>query len=74
LIKEIEIAKEQLRQECKPEAMLDNIAKGKLNRFFKDNTLVNQDFIKDSKVSVANYVKTIGKDVKVVNYKRVALG
>ncbi len=72
--KEIEIAKDQLRQEGKPEAMLDNIAKGKLNRFFKDNTLVNQDFIKDSKSSVANYVKTIGKDVKVVNFKRVALG
>ena len=72
--KEIEIAKDQLRQEGKPEAMLDNIAKGKLNRFFKDNTLVNQDFIKDSKLNVANYVKTIGKDVKVVNYKRVALG
>lgn len=72
--KEIEIAKDQLRQEGKPEAMLDNIAKGKLNRFFKDNTLVNQDFIKDSKQSVANYVKSIGNDVKVVNFKRVALG
>ena len=71
--KEIEIAKDLLRQEGKPEAMLDNIAKGKLNRFFKDNTLVNQDFIKDSKQSVAQYVKSIG-DVKVVNYKRVALG
>jgi elongation factor Ts len=43
-----------LRQEGKPEAM-DNIAKGKLARFFKDNTLVNQDYIKDSKLSVANY-------------------
>ncbi|MFH6768466.1 translation elongation factor Ts [Gaetbulibacter aquiaggeris] len=74
IAKEIEIAKDQLRQEGKPEAMLDNIAKGKLNRFFKDNTLINQDFIKDSKMSVANYVKTIGKDVKVVNFKRVALG
>ena len=74
IAKEIEIAKDQLRQEGKPEAMLDTIAKGKLNRFFKDNTLVNQDFIKDSKISVANYVKTIGKDVKVVNYKRVTLG
>jgi elongation factor Ts len=72
--KEIEIAKDQLRQEGKPEAMLDNIAKGKLNRFFKDNTLVNQDFIKDSKLSVADYVKSIGKDVKVVNFKRVTLG
>ena len=71
--KEIEIAKDQLRQEGKPEAMLDNIAKGKLKRFFKDNTLVNQAFIKDSKVSVKDYVKTIG-DVTVTSYKRVALG
>jgi elongation factor Ts len=71
--KEIEIAKDQLRQEGKPEAMLDNIAKGKLKRFFKDNTLVNQAFIKDSKVSVADYVKSIG-DVKVTSYSRVALG
>ena len=70
--KEIEIAKDQLRQEGKPEAMLDNIAKGKLKRFFKDNTLVNQAFIKDNKQSVADYVKTIG-DVKVVGFERVAL-
>jgi elongation factor Ts len=72
--KEIEIAKDQLRQEGKPEAMLENIAKGKLKRFFKDNTLVNQDFIKDNKMSVAEYVKTIGDDVKVVGFERVALG
>jgi len=72
--KEIEIAKDQLRAEGKPEAMLDNIAQGKLKRFFKDNTLVNQDFIKDSKQSVAQYVKTIGNDVKVTAFKRVALG
>lgn len=71
--KEIEIAKDQLRQEGKPEAMLDKIAEGKIKRFFKDNTLVNQDFIKDSKVSVAKYVKSIG-DVEVVDFKRVALG
>ncbi len=71
--KEIEIAKDILRQEGKAEAMLDNIAKGKLQRFFKDNTLVNQDFIKDNKLSVAQYVKTIG-DVTIVSYKRVALG
>jgi elongation factor Ts len=71
--KEIEIAKDQLRAEGKPEAMLDNIAKGKLQRFFKDNTLVNQAFIKDNKQSVADYVKTIG-DVKVVGFERVALG
>jgi elongation factor Ts len=72
--KEIEIAKDQLRQEGKPEAMLDNIAKGKLKRFFKDNTLVNQDFIKDSKQSVAQYVKSVDSDLEVTGFKRVALG
>ncbi|MAQ76001.1 MAG: elongation factor Ts [Aquimarina sp.] len=72
--KEIEIAKDQLRQEGKPEEMLENIAKGKIKRFFKDNTLVNQDFIKDGKQSVAEYVKTLGSDVKVVAFERVALG
>lgn len=71
--KEIEIAKDQLRQEGKPEEMLDKIAQGKLRRFFKDNTLVNQDFIKDSKVSVSKYVKSIG-DVEITDFKRVALG
>lgn len=71
--KEIEIAKDQLRQEGKPEGMLDNIAKGKLQRFFKDNTLVNQEFIKDNSMNVAQYVKTLG-DVKVVSFKRVAIG
>ena len=72
--KEIEIAKDQLRAEGKPEAMLDNIAKGKLNRFFKDNTLVNQDFIKDSSMSVAAYVKSVSPDLTVTGFKRVALG
>jgi elongation factor Ts len=72
--KEIEIAKDQLRQEGKPEAMLDNIAKGKIKRFFKDNTLVNQDFIKDSKQSVAQYIKSVDSNLEVVGFKRVALG
>lgn len=71
--KEIEIAKDNLRQEGKPEAMLDKIAQGKLKRFFKDNTLVNQTFIKDNKTTVAQYAKSYG-DVKVVGFKRVALG
>ncbi len=72
--KEIEIAKEQLRQEGKPENMLDNIAKGKLNRFFKDNTLVNQAFIKDGKQSVAQYVKSVDSGLEVTGFSRVALG
>ncbi|MBL4605065.1 MAG: elongation factor Ts [Flavobacteriaceae bacterium] len=71
--KEIEIAKDVLRAEGKPEAMLENIAKGKIKRFFKDNTLVNQAFIKDNKQSITQYVKTIG-DVNVTDFKRVALG
>ena len=72
--KEINIAKDQLRQEGKPEAMLDNIAKGKIKRFFKDNTLVNQVFIKDNTVSVAQYVKSVDADLVVTAFERVALG
>ena len=69
-----EIAKDQLRQEGKPEAMLDNIAKGKIKRFFKDNTLVNQAYIKDGKISVAEYVKSADADLVVTGFGRVALG
>ncbi|RZJ66525.1 MAG: elongation factor Ts [Flavobacterium sp.] len=72
--KEIEIAKDQLRQEGKPEAMLDNIAKGKLQRFFKDNTLVNQDYIKDSSMNVLSYVKSVDAGLTVTGFKRAALG
>ncbi len=73
--KETEIAKDQLRQEGKPENMLDQIVKGKIQRFFKDNTLVHQAFIKDNKISVADHVKnTLGKDVEIVAFERVALG
>jgi elongation factor Ts len=71
--KEIEIAKDQLRQEGKPEAMLDNIAKGKLKRFFKDNTLVNQAYIKDAKQSVSDYVKSVDAGLTVTGFKRLAL-
>jgi len=72
--KEIEIAKDQLRLEGKPEAMLDNIAKGKIKRFFKDNTLVNQDYIRDNKQSVAQYVKSVDTELTVTNFRRLALG
>ncbi|MEO2129384.1 MAG: elongation factor Ts, partial [Christiangramia sp.] len=72
--KEIEIAKDTLREEGKPENMLDKIAQGKLQRFFKDNTLVHQDYIKDNKQSVAQYVKTVDSELEVVGFERVALG
>lgn len=71
--KEMEIAKEQLRSQGKPEAMLEHIAKGKLKRFFKDNTLVNQIFIKDNKKTVGEYVKSIG-DIHITDFSRVAIG
>jgi len=74
IAKEIEIAKDLLRQEGKPEAMLENIAKGKLARFFKDNTLVNQDYIKDGSMNVASYVKSVDANLTVTGFKRAALG
>jgi elongation factor Ts len=74
IAKEIEIAKDMLRQEGKPEAMIENIAKGKLGRFFKDNTLVNQDYIKDSSMSVSAYIKSVDANLTVTGFKRVALG
>jgi len=74
IAKEIEIAKDLLRQEGKPEAMLENISKGKIQRFYKDNTLVNQDYIKDSSMSVAAYVKTVDSGLTVTGFKRVSLG
>lgn len=72
--KELEIAKEQIKKEGKPENLWDKIAQGKLKRYFKDNTLVNQVYIKDNKTTVAQYVATLGKEVKVTGFKRVALG
>jgi elongation factor Ts len=72
--KEIEIAKDQLRAEGKPEAMLENISKGKIQRFYKDNTLVNQDYIKDGSMNVAAYVKSVDANLTVTGFKRAALG
>jgi|SRR5690625_177671 len=71
--KELEIANEQNKKEGRPEHLWDQISKGKLKRFYKDNTLVNQDFIKDNQISVAKHVQTLGKDVKVTGFRRVAL-
>tara|TARA_B100001939_G_scaffold89744_1_gene76874 strand:+ start:90 stop:914 length:825 start_codon:yes stop_codon:yes gene_type:complete len=72
--KEIEIAKDQLRAEGKPEEMLDKIAQGKLKRFFKDNTLIHQAFIKDSKLSVSQYLSSFSSETKITSYSRVSIG
>lgn len=72
--KEIEIGMEQARQEGKPEAMLEKIARGKLGKFFKDNTLLNQQFVKDSKLSVSQFLASIDPELTVTDFKHVALG
>ena len=56
-----------------PEAMIQNIAKGRLNKFFKESCLLNQEFIQDSKLSVADYLKAADKDLTVVDFKRFTL-
>ena len=72
--KEIEIGKEQAMQEGKPEHIVEKIAMGKLNKFFKDNTLLNQQFVKDNKKSVSDYLKSIDNDLTVTDFKHVTLG
>jgi elongation factor Ts len=72
--KEIEIGKELARQEGKPEEMLEKIAMGKLNKFFKDNTLLAQAFVKDGSMTVDGYLKSIDKDLTVTAFKHVKLG
>ena len=72
--KELEVAKDLARQEGKPEEMLDKIANGRLNKFFKENTLLNQEFIKESKTSVAQYLDKQKKGLTVTSFKRVGLG
>ena len=71
--KEIEIGKEQARKEGKPEAILEKIATGKLNKFFKENTLLNQDFVKENKKSVKQYLQEIDKELTVTGFIRFGL-
>ncbi len=72
--RELEIAKEQIRAEGKPEEMVEKIAAGKLNKFYKDSTLLNQEFVKDSSKSVSQFLATVEKGLTVTAFKRVALG
>jgi elongation factor Ts len=72
--KEIEIGKELARQEGKPEEMLEKIALGKLNKFFKENTLLAQAFVKDNSMSVEGYLKSMDKDLTVTGFKHIKLG
>jgi elongation factor Ts len=71
--KELEIGKEQARREGKPENILDKIAEGKLNKFFKESTLLNQDFTKDSKKTVRQYLQETDKELTVTGFVRQSL-
>ena len=72
--RELEIAKEQIRAEGKPEEMVEKIAAGKLNKFYKDSTLLNQEFVKDPSKNVAQFLSTVENGLTVTAFKRVALG
>jgi elongation factor Ts len=72
--KELEIAKDVIRAEGKPEEMVEKIAAGKLNKFYKDSTLLNQEFVKDSSKSVAQFLNDVDKGLTVTAFKRVQLG
>jgi elongation factor Ts len=72
--KEIEIGKEQARNEGKPENLLEKIAMGKLNAFYKEKTLLNQEYVKDGQKTVRDFLKTLDKDLTVTDFKHVTLG
>lgn len=72
--RELEIAKEQIRAEGKPEEMVEKIASGKLNKYYKDSTLLNQEFVKDTSKTIAQFLNGVEKGLTVTAFKRVQLG
>ena len=73
LERELEIAREQIRAEGKPEDMVEKIAQGKVNKFYKESTLLNQEFIKDNKLTIRQYLQSIDKDLTATAFKRYSL-
>ncbi|CAN5311991.1 translation elongation factor Ts [soil metagenome] len=74
IAREKAIAIDQVKAEGKPAEMAEKIAMGKINKFFKESTLLAQAFVKDSNKSVADHLKSVDADLKVITFKRVALG
>ncbi len=72
--KELEMGREQALAEGKPEQIVDKIAQGKLQKFFKDNTLLHQPFVKDSSKKVNEVLQAVDNDLKVLRFTRVSLG
>jgi len=71
--REIEIGKEQARAEGKPEAMIEKIALGKLNKFYKDSTLLNQEFVKDNSKTIAQMLDGVQKGLTASAFVRISL-
>ena len=72
--REIEVAKELARNEGKPEEMLEKIALGRLNKFYKEQTLLNQEYVRDSSKTVAQFLDGVSKGLTVKAFKHVTLG
>ena len=72
--KEIEIGKEQALKEGKPENIVEKIAQGKLQKFFKDNTLLSQPFVKDNSMTIESYLGTFSSELTVDKFLRVSIG
>lgn len=72
--RELEVGKDLARQEGKPEEMLDKIAQGRLGKFFKENTLLDQAYIRDNKMSVSKYLGSVSKGLEATKFRRVGLG
>ena len=74
IAREKEIAIEQIKAEGKPADMAEKIAMGKLNKFFKENTLLDQPFVKDAGLTVGAYLNSVEGGLTVIDFKRVAVG
>ncbi len=72
--RELEIGKEQVRAEGKPEHMLEKIAQGKLNKFFAENTLLSQKFVKDNSLTIEKYLDGVSKGLTVSKFERISIG
>lgn len=70
---ELEIGRDKARQEGKPEAMLDKIAQGRLNKFYKESVLMEQEFVKDPTLNIEGYLKKQNPELKATSFKRVNL-
>ena len=71
--RELIIAREQARNEGKPEIMLDKIAQGRLNKFFKENTLLDQPFVKNNGLTIAQYLESVASSLTVTAFERISI-